>query len=194
MHGSAAWLAATVEVVIASGGLLGEVTGPSALVDAPGPVRASAAFALVVLLGGALLWRHEGFVADSIDATLARPLWAMGYGVASHAVIAFAAFYLASQLALVGRIGLGLATLTAIVGGLLVLASGATGFTVVGVAVTDLWGAGSYWPGVVLGALLAGGIAGLDLQFAAVGWVAVVSFGIGGAVREWLHASAVQEI
>lgn len=194
MYGPTVGLARVAGVLVAGGGLLAQMPGPGAVMDASAPVRASAAFSVVVLLGGGLLWRREPLVARSIDATLAGPLRAMGYGVALHAVVAFGAFYLASQLALVEQIGLGLGAIGLLAGGLLVLVSGATGFTVVGVAVAQLWGTSTGWPGVVLGALLAGGVAGLEPLLAVVGWVAVVSFGIGGGVREWLHASAAAEV
>jgi len=160
------------------------------VVDASGPVRASAAFALLILVGGVLLQRRGEFIADSVDAALARPLWSVGYGVASHAVFGFAAAYLASQLALVDVAGVEFGVIGPLVGGVLVALSGSVGFTVVGIAVADVWGTASDWPGLALGALLAGGVASLEPLLAGAAWVALVSFGIGGAVREWLQAPA----
>lgn len=159
------------------------------IVEAPGPVRASITFALVILVGGVLIQRRWRFVDHTTDAALAHPLWSVGYGVATHAVIGFAAAYLASQLTLIDVAGLDFAPLGLLVGVVLVAVSGSIGFTVVGVAVARIWGTATDWPGLALGALVGGGIASIDPLLAGVGWVAIVSFGIGGAVREWLQAS-----
>lgn len=167
---------------------------PGVIFDAPGPVRAVVAFALVLLLGGGLLWRYEAFVDRSIDATMSRPLSSIGYGVAAHLVIAFGAFYLTSQFAKLDVAGVNAGGIGVLVGALLVLLAAALGFTVVGATVGGLWGAGSNWPGLALGALMAGGAAVLDPLLAGVVWIAIVSAGIGGPVRKWLHASALSDV
>lgn len=157
--------------------------------EASALVRAAVAFAFVVLVGGGIRWRAEAFVDRSIDATLDRPLVSVGYGVAALLVVGFGAVYLASQLAqiTVGRRNAGSVGL--LVGALAVLLACALGFTVVGGALVLVWGGRNDWSGLALGALVAGTLAALDPFLAGVGWVAVVSLGIGGRVRTWLHAS-----
>lgn len=171
-----------------------QAVDPAIVVDTPGPVRAVAAFALVLLLGGGLLWRYEPFVERSMDAMLARPLSSIGYGIAAHAVIGFAGFYLASQLTYVDVGGQNAGGIGLLIGGLLVGLAGALGFTVVGAAVLDLWGSGTNWSGLVVGSVVAGVIAGIDPLVAGLGWIAIVSAGIGGQARTWLHASVVADI
>lgn len=157
--------------------------------EASALVRAAVAFVLVVLVGGGIRWRAEAFVDRSIDATLDRPLVSVGYGIAALLVVGFGAVYLASQLAqiTVGRRSAGSVGL--LVGALAVLLACALGFTVVGGALVLVWGGRNDWSGLALGALVAGTLAALDPFLAGVGWVAVVSLGIGGRVRTWLHAS-----
>lgn len=166
------------------------VIGQAELLDVSGPVRASVAFVLVLLVGGGILLRYERLVDRSIDATLARPLASLGYGVAAHLVVGFAAFYLSSQLALLTVAGQNVGGVGVLVGAVLVLLAGGLGFTVVGAAIVDVWGGRNNWSGLVLGALIAGVVAVFDPLLAGVGWVAIVSIGIGGWARKWLHASA----
>lgn len=166
------------------------VIGQAELLDVSGPVRASVAFVLVLLVGGGILLRYERLVDRSIDATLARPLASLGYGVAAHLVVGFAAFYLSSQLALLTVAGQNVGGIGVLVGAVLVLLTGGLGFTVVGAAIVDVWGGRNNWSGLVLGALIAGVVAVFDPLLAGVGWVAIVSIGIGGLARKWLHASA----
>lgn len=171
-----------------------QLVDSATIVDAAGPVRAVVAFALVLLLGGAILWQYEAFVVQSMDATLTKPLSSVGYGIAAHAVIAFGGAYLGSQLAHVDVAGQNAGGIGLVLGALLVLLAGALGFTVVGVAVLDLLGAGTTWAGLVLGAAIAGVVAGVDPLFAGLGWIAIVSAGIGGRVRNWLHASFASDL
>lgn len=171
-----------------------QAVDPAVVFDAPRPVRAVATFGLVLLGGGLLLHRRKPLLDHSRDATLSHPLRAVLYGVATHAVIAFAAVYLASQFALVEVGGVNFGPGGLLLGGGLVVASGSVGFAVVGVSVVDVWGTATDWPGVALGALLAGSIASLGPLLAGVAWVALVSFGIGGAIRDWLQTSAAPDI
>lgn len=163
---------------------------PAAVVDLPGPVRALVAFALVLLVGGGLLWRFEAFVDRSIDATMARPLWAVGYGVAAHATIGFAGLYLTTRFAQVDVSGWNAGGIGVLIGALLALLAGALGFSVVGTTLVGLLDDGGPWSGLIVGALVAGAVAVLDPLFGGVAWVAIASLGIGGAVRRWVHASA----
>lgn len=46
---------------------------PGAFAEASGAVRAAASFALVLLVGGGLLYRYGEFVDRSVDASMDRP-------------------------------------------------------------------------------------------------------------------------
>lgn len=170
-----------------------QVAGPSAVVDASSPVRALAAFVCVAVLGGVLLWRNEAFVDRSIDASMARPLSSLGYGVAAHAVIAFGGSYLATQLAGMEVLGRNAGAFGVLAGLLLALLAGSLGFTVVGSAIVGLGGQRRPWHGLVVGALIAGVAGLLDVLAGGLLWFVVVSMGIGGPARRWLHADAVPE-
>ena len=157
--------------------------------DLPGPVRGVAAFAAVLLLGVVVAWRFGPFLDRSIDASLERPLASLGYGVAANAVVAFGGVYLASQLAQVRAAGGSGAVVGFALGLLLVLLASALGFTVVGSTVVELWRGERTWAGPVVGAALAGGTAAVDPLVGGIAWFVLVSIGIGGPARRWLHAS-----
>lgn len=182
-----------VAVVVSTGSVATVVPlqtlNPADVVDLPGTVRGPAAFVLVFLLGVALSWRFEPFLGRSIDASMDRPLAAVFYGAAALGVVVFAGSYLATQLAQLpvpGRYGgaVGLA-----VGLLLVVVASALGFAVVGSMVVELWSGRRSSGGLVLGALVAGVAASMDPVVGGLLWFVAVSAGIGGPVREWLHAS-----
>lgn len=170
------------------------VVEPVALLEASAPVRALVAFLLVLLLGGLLVRRRGPLIDRSIDATTDRPVASIGYGVAAHLVIGFAGFYLTARLGGIAVSGYNAGSVGVIF--LLVLAASASvlGFTVVGATLAELWGGGGEWIGVVVGAVVAGIVAAVGPAFAGGGivWIVVVSMGIGGPVRRWLHASAVE--
>lgn len=164
----------------------------SVVLDAPGPVRGLAAFASVAVLGGMLLWRSEPFVERSIDASMDRPLSSLVYGVAAHAVIAFGGVYLINQLTSLEAFGMNAGAVGVLAGLLVVLLAAALGFTVVGsTAVEFAWGK-SYWYGLVVGALVAGVAGFLGSISGATLWFVIVSMGIGGPARNWLHADEIQ--
>lgn len=167
---------------------------PTAVFDLPGPVRGTAAFVLVLLLGGLLLRRFEPFLERSVEASMDRPLASVGYGVAAHAVIAFGGVYLANQLTQVPTGGWNAGAVGIAAGMLLVLLAAALGFTVVGSTVAGLWLEGRRWAGPVVGALFAGVAAALDPPIGWLLWFVVVSMGIGGPARKWLHASEGPEV
>lgn len=166
---------------------------PTTVLDAPGLARAALAFALMVLLGGVLVWRFEPFVDRSIDASLERPLESIAYGVAAHVVVVFAGVYLVERLVQFTVFGVNTGGLGVLFGGVLLLLAGALGFTVVGTTVVGLAGARRHWRGLVVGALVAGSTAVVAPVLGAFVWLVVVSMGIGGPVRTWLHASAAAE-
>lgn len=164
---------------------------PSIAVDAPAPVRATAAFVLVVLLGGLLARRRGPFLDRSVTALLDRPLGSIGYGVAAHLLIVFTGVYLTARLGQVQFSGVNASNLGLVVLVVLVLSVGVVGFTVVGSAAVDIWGGGSDWAGPVLGGIAAGVLASLGPLVGGVGWLLVASVGIGGPMRRWVHAGYV---
>lgn len=168
-----------------------QTTGPSAILDAPAPVRALAAFAIVSVLGGLLLWRYAPFVDRAIESSMARPLSSLAYGVAAHAVIAFGGVYLTNQLAQITMQGQSVGAIGVLVGLLLVLLAAALGFTVVGsTVVSAVWGE-QRWYGLVVGACIAGVAGFLGSTAGGLLWFVVVSMGIGGPARRWLHADEI---
>jgi len=180
--------ATTVSVTVAP------LQAVSAVEGASRPARAAGVFALVAVVGGALCWRAEPFVDHARAASLDRPLSALGYGLATHAVIAFGGVYLANKLSRFAPFGEGSGVVGLWFGLSLVAVAAAVGFTVVGVTALDLLGEDGPWSGLLAGAVAAASTAVVAPSLGAVAWFALVSVGIGGAVREWLHASAVEEI
>lgn len=162
----------------------------AAVAELSGPVRGAIAFVAVLVLGAGLAWRREAFVERSIAASMDRPLSALVYGVASHAVIAFGGVYLANQLSQVGGQGGNAAGVGLLAGAFVLLLAGALGFTVVGSIVAEFASRGGRWSGPVAGAVIASGTAVVEPVVGALVWFIVVSTGIGGAARKWFHASA----
>lgn len=169
-----------------------QTVGVSTVLDAPGAVRGVGAFVLVSILGAALLWRYEPLVERSTTASMARPLSSLVYGVAAHAVIAFGWVYLTNQLADLEAFGWNAGSIGVLVGLFVVLLVAALGFTVVGTTVVEFAWEPSRWRGLLVGALVAG-VAGFVGSLAgATLWFVVVSMGIGGPARNWLHADEVR--
>lgn len=182
----------TVTVALGAGVSL-QTLDPAVVLEAPPELRAVGTFLTVLALGAAYLWWDEPFVDRSIDSSWDRPLVSAAYGIAAHVVILFAAFYLGSRLSQFELFGQNTAVLGLAFGVVVVLLVAALGFTVVGGALVELGWERNRWTGLVVGAGIAGGIAVAATTVAGGLWVAVVSLGIGGAVRKWLHASAVGE-
>jgi hypothetical protein len=167
--------------------------GPSAITDAEWPLRALIAVLVVGGFGAVLVRSHGPFVDRSIDASIERPLSSFGYGVAAHAVIAFTAVYLANKFARLAPLGGDGPLIGLLVGALLLLCAAVIGFTVVGATVAELGGDRRRSYGLALGALTAGAAAAVATPVGVVVWFVVVSVGIGGAIRRWVHASALPE-
>jgi hypothetical protein len=166
---------------------------PTAVTEAPPAVRAVGVFLTVLLVGGAYLWRYEPFVDRSVASSRDRPLVSAAYGVAAHVVILLAVFYLGARLSQFELLGGNTAILGLVFGVVVVILVAALGFTVVGAAIVEIVSAPNPWTGLVIGAGIAGAIAVATSTVAGGIWVAVVSVGLGGAVRKWFHASALQE-
>jgi hypothetical protein len=169
--------------------------GPSAIVDAPPSVRAVVSFVLVLLFGGALLVRYEGFVDRSVDSSKERLLVSVVYGAIAYGLVGFACAYAYSQLV---RLGIGTPVLSSVavaVAGVVLLTLAGLGFVVVGTLLTELQGPRQPWTGLVVGASISA-VAWFALPLAAgvVAWLAVTAVGIGGPTRKWVHAAQTRPV
>lgn len=194
MSGAAAAVVTDLAGLLAPSATPLQAIGPDAITDTWWPVRALATFVVVAGLGGLLVSRYEPFVDRSIDASMDQPLSSFGHGVAAHAVIAFAAVYLADKFGRFGVLDGNGPMVGLLVGVLLALAAGTIGFTVVGSTIVELRGDRRHELGLMVGALIASSAVAVATTTGAFLWFVVVSIGIGGAVRKWLHASAVPEV
>lgn len=160
---------------------------PWALAEATSLQRAAASFALVVLSGGAALALFSDLVDRSTDASMARPVRSVGYGVAAHLALGFVGLYLVSQVA---RLVPGMGGLGVVAVGVLFLSLAGLGFAVVGSAATALVDGGGPWHGLVaVAATVAVAWFLLPVEAGLVAWVALASAGVGGPTRAWLRAS-----
>jgi len=162
---------------------------PAALLDASAPVRAGIAVVAVLLLGGLLVYRYESLLDRSMEATNERPLAAVVYGLSAHLVMLFASIYLTSRVGETGFSELNAGTVGVLFLVTLLLSAAVVGFTVVGATLVELGGGHSRVAGPLAGAGIAGGAAVLGPVYGGVVWILVVSTGIGGPVRRWVHAS-----
>lgn len=185
---------AAAPAVLAGGATPLQTVDLTAVSEVSGAVRASLAFLLVLVGGGALLWRFQPLLERSIDSSRAKPVMSLLYGMAAHAVIVFGGVYLGSQLSQLQISGWSLGGIGVLFGVFLLLLSASLGFTVVGATVVELGWEPRRWPGVVVGALIAGALAVVDPLLGGAAWFVVVSMGIGGPIRTWLHASAVSDL
>ncbi|EMA47912.1 hypothetical protein [Halococcus saccharolyticus] len=179
---------ASVVDAVGSGASSVQAIDPTTVVDAP-PARAIGAFVFVMLFGGVLLWRFDGFVDQSVDSSMERLTVSTVYGVTAHACVLFFGVYFFGQVTRLSAnrlvvAGAGAAVAVAVVG----LAG--LGLTVVGARLTELVGERRPWYGLVVGAVLGASAWLLPAAAASlVVWVLLVSVGIGGPTREWIHAS-----
>jgi hypothetical protein len=186
------WLATASTVLVGlqgvTGGAAAQPTDPGALAEAPGTVWAAASFALVLVVGGLLLYRYGGFVERSVEASMDRPYVAVVYGLMAFGFVAFAGGYAASQLAQVGGAGGTLSMAALGLAGLVAVGLAGLGFLVVGTLLTEVQGPRRPWHGLVLGAgISAVGWLLLPLLGGLAAWVLLAAFGIGGRTREWFH-------
>ncbi len=162
---------------------------PRLIVDLPGVLRAPVAFLFVLLVGAVLLRRYDEIVERSIEAAIDRPLSSMGYGIVTHFTIVFFGVYAASQLSRLSLAGRVLPGIGIWIGVFLLAMIAALGFTVIGTAAIEIGWQRHQWYGLVVGATLAGLAALVDPLVGGLVWVVIVSTGIGGRVRIWLHAA-----
>lgn len=165
---------------------------PSVVVGSP-PLRAVATFLLAVPVGMVVLRNYGSRVDRGLDASTDRPLVSVVYGVMAHLLLFFAAMVVSFQFAstdidetvvLVGGV--------AVLGVIFVSLAG-FGLAVIGTWLAELRGGGRPWQG-----LLAAGAVGamgwlLPLVAGLVVWTTLVSIGIGGSAREWVHAERTVE-
>lgn len=163
---------------------------PTVLVDAPVAFRVVGVFVLTVLFGGTILTLSAGVVDRAADASMERPLLSVVYGVLAQGVLLILGSYAYSQLLRLGFVGPTVGVVGLWVGILGVLALSGLGLAVVGAAVTETASTRQLWPGLAIGAAI-GAAAWFVPSFvlALLVWLLVVSFGIGGPMREWIHDS-----
>jgi|AntDeeMetagen134_2_1112570.scaffolds.fasta_scaffold00073_10 hypothetical protein len=165
-----------------------QVVDPSVIVDAP-PARAIGAFVFVVLFGGLLLYRFDGVVDRAVDTSMERPAVSTAYGVTAHTCVLVFGVYFFGQVTRLSANGLVAAGAGAAVA-IAVVSLAGLGLTVVGARLTELVGERRPWYGLVVGAALGASTWLLPTVVAGlVVWTLLVSVGIGGPTREWIHAS-----
>jgi MFS family permease len=178
---------ATAQTVV-PGTAAAQPLDPVTIAEAPSVVWATASFALVLLFGGVLLYRDDGFVERSVDASLERPGVAVVYGLMAFGFLLFAGGYASSQLARLDSSGGALSMAALGVAGVAALVLAALGYLVLGTLVTDLQGSRRPWHGLVLGAgISAVGWLLLPLLGGLAAFVLLAAFGVGGPTRRWFH-------
>lgn len=187
------WVGDAGGLVGSSGAPLGTSPGLDVwtLFGTANPIRAVSVVLLVFLIGIGLMWWDDTLMDRSVDAAMARPVASLAYGLATHFAIALAGVLLTAKL---GRLTLGgffFGWLGVLVGVTLILVTATVGFSVVGIIVLGLLTDVDARGGVLLGAIIAGGVTLLDPLLGVATWLLVVSAGIGGFARKWLTADAL---
>ena len=181
---------AVVTLAVLPGTAIAQLVDPTAITNVATPIRVVVAFLSVLLFGGALLVRSEGFVDRSVEASMEHPLKSLGYGALAHGLLAFFGFYGLSQLTAIGVGGSILTTAGLAVLAFVWLMVAGLGFVVVGSALTDAAGERQLWSGLAIGAAIGAAVWVLPTVLLALGtWTVVVSMGIGGPARRWFHDS-----
>ena len=150
--------------------------------------------AIIVGAGTAVLMRAEtDLPARAMRASNARPVRSLGAGIIAQGALLLAVLYGSSQLAqlrvgaiTMQSISLGLAAV--VIGGV-----GVVGFTVVATAIAGIVSAPQAGGTIVIAAGLAGVVMAVELRLAAVLWLVIVSWGVGGLIRRWFTASAERD-
>jgi hypothetical protein len=166
---------------------------PAVVTETPATVRAMVAFLASTFFGGFVLYRWGDRVSAAVEASASNlPLSAV-YGVFAYGLLSFVVAYAYTQLA---SLGVGLAALTvaggAVLGGGL-LALGGIGFAVAGSYLADMAALGDPWLGLVgVGLAAAVAVLVLPLLLGVAVWFGIAAVGIGGTVRQWVHADAAE--
>ena len=162
---------------------------PSAAAQLPATVLATGSFLLVLAFGTIALWRSREFVERGIVTSMRQPHMSLVYGLIAYGLVGFIGFLLLIQLSFAGisDSSFRYVALALIGAGMLSLAG--PGYAIVGTRVLDQVGGRQPWNGLALGAVLsATSLLVLPLQLGALVWLLVAALGIGGPVREWMHA------
>ena len=151
-------------------------------------LRAAVAFVLVLSVGSAILHRYGGLIDRSVEKSVGSPLVSVLYGVLTHIVLFFISGVLSTQLANTGLDPTVLTVGSTVVLGAVFLVLAGLGFAVLGTWLVERRGTGPRWHG--LGAVAAVGAAGwlLPAVLGALVWILLVSVGVGGPARSWVHA------
>lgn len=145
---------------------------------------------LVLVSGGTVLYLSEEFVDRSVDASMESPVRSVLYGILAQVSVVFLGAYAVGQLAGIGSVGPLLSAAGIGIVAVLWIALSGLGFTVVGASATDAAGERQLWPGLAIGAAVAASVWLLPTFLSGLlAWIVVVSIGIGGPTKEWLHAS-----
>jgi hypothetical protein len=162
--------------------------GPSIIAETSVVVRSAIAVFVVLVFGGIVLRRREAFVRHAIDELVARPAVAVLYGLVAYVVILVVGAYVISQVGRLPGAGATVAGAAAVVLGTAVVLLTGVGFVVVGTVLVEVRGRRDLEAGLLVGATLSGlAWAVLPPVGAAVVWILVGAFGIGGAARDWFR-------
>lgn len=181
-----AW-AVTVGLALLPGVAVGIPLEPSAVAELSTPVRATVGATLVLVAGAAFITARNSLIDRSVDASLNSLPSSLFYGLAVHFVLVFLGGYVVSQ---IGGLIADLNVIALGIAGIILATAAGMGFTVVGVAITEI--AGDRRPRLGLGigtALAAGALLIPSFTLGIITWVLIVSAGIGGSARKWFHAS-----
>lgn len=174
--------------VAGPGATLAQSIDPSTVTEASVAVRAGAAVLVVLVFGGIVLRRRGAFVRHAIDELVDRPTVAVLYGLVAYVVILVVGAYVITQVARLPGAGATVAGAVAVVLGAAVLLVTGVGFVIVGTVLVEVRGRRDLEAGLLVGATLSGlAWAVLPPIGAAVVWVLVGAFGIGGAARDWFR-------
>lgn len=173
---------------------VGQAVDVAAIGGLPGYLQAIGSALLVLFFGGLILRRSVATVHRSVEGLHEGPYSAVPYGLVTYGVALAFGLYGFIQLGRVGVAGTLLGRLVALLLGSILASLTAFGFLVVGTLVTEIQGQRRPTHGLVLGAALSA-IGWLVLPTAGglAVWVLVAAFGLGGAVRLWVHAERTVE-
>jgi hypothetical protein len=153
------------------------------------PVQSALSFAVVLLVGAALLRWRGPTVDRAVDRTAEGSPVAVVYGLVAFALVALVAAYGLSQLARVGAGGAVLRTAGGLVGGTALVTLSAYGYLVLGVYLTEVEGARRPLLGALVGAVLSA-LPWLVLPTlpALAAWALLSAVGLGNPTRHYIHA------
>ena len=151
--------------------------------------------AIVVGAGTAVLFQVEtDLPTRAMRASNARPIRSFGAGFIAQGALLLAVLYGSSQLA---QLRLGAITMQSISLGLAAVVIGGVGvvgFAVVATAVAGMLNDPGVGATIAIAAGLAAVVMAVEFRLAAVLWLVVVSWGVGGLIRRWFTASAERDV